>query len=290
MKIIKQTIIALSLLAFSGMASVWAEQVNVYIPPDVLADYQTFLNGRDPLTITDYSGEGARRDVVEVVLFQQALAYANDRWQIRFIEQPDYGAMLDGLETGDAIASVTSLWRKDLSPRWEKLYITTAVIERGQFEAGFYTPISNLEAQRSRTNPQLKTLKGVSSRNWVIDWKTLESFGANVTHADTWGEMVQQVFSGDMDYLLAPFQATPDLSLTLDEGTLVPIPNVKIALLGTRHFAISRAHPLGWDFNTALHRGLMALKKEGTLEQAYMDCGFLNPQARDWREVTVASR
>jgi hypothetical protein len=288
MKTIKRWLVSALLSTLMVVAA--AETVNVYIPPDVLADYEVFLDGRSPKHIRDYSGEGARRDVIEVVLFQQALHLKGGKWDIQFVEQPEYGAMLDGIESGEAIASVTSLWRKDLTTRWSNLYITTAVIERGQFEAGFYTPDSNANALQSRTNKKIKALRGVSSRNWVIDWRTLENFGANVHHADTWGEMVEQVFNGESDYLLAPFQSSDDLSLTLPEGTLVPIPNVKIALMGTRHFAISRTHPLGQEFNNALHRGLMAMKKDGTLEKAYADCGFLNQQARDWREVTVASR
>ena len=32
------------------------------------------------------------------------------------------------------------------------------------------------------------------------------------------------------------------------------------------------------------------LKKEGIVEKAYADCGFLNPLASEWREVTLASR
>jgi hypothetical protein len=288
MKRIKKLILGALLSTF--IATVFAETVEVYIPPDVLLDYQKFLDGREPEQIRDFSGDGARRDVIEVILFQQALNLKGRQWDIRFVEQPEYGAMLDGLESGEAIASVTSLWRKDLTTRWSNLYITTAVIERGQFEAGFYTPQTNAEALQSRTNQKLKSLKGVSSRNWVIDWRTLENFGANVQHADTWGQMVEQVFSGESDYLLAPFQSTDDLSLVLPEGTLVPIPNVKIALMGTRHFAVSRTHPMGQQFNNALHRGLMEMKKNGTLVQAYADCGFLNQQARDWREVTIASR
>ncbi|WP_196158859.1 hypothetical protein [Reinekea sp. G2M2-21] len=268
----------------------FAETVPVYIPPDVLADYQLFMAGRDPATITDYSGNGARRDVVEVVLFQQALLRTGGRFQVQFVEQPDYGAMLDGLEAGDAIASVTSLWRKDLSPRWDNLYITTAVIERGQFEAGFYTSPANSRALDSRDNLELQTLQGVSSKNWVIDWNTLQAFGANVSHTDTWGDMVTQVFSGDSDYLLAPFQATPDLALDLPEGKMVPIPEVKIALVGTRHFAVSRAHALGWDFNTALHRGLMQMKKDGLVVKAYTDCGFLNPRVSEWQLVNGPDR
>ena len=44
------------------------------IPDDVLLDYQRFLAGRDPLAIVDFGGLHARRDVIEVLLLQQALA------------------------------------------------------------------------------------------------------------------------------------------------------------------------------------------------------------------------
>jgi len=264
-----------------------AETVNVYIPPDVLTDYRAFLNGRDPSTITDFSGEGSRRDVVEVVLFIQALARTGDRWKINFVEQSSYEDMLTGLEAGKAITSVTSLWRKDLSTRWSSLYMTAAVLERGQFEAGFYTMQTNEQAMAAQKNHDIRSLKGVSSEAWVIDWKSLNNFGANVKHLDTWGEMVSEVSSNQSDYLLAGFQATNDLSLSLGDGiVLFPIPNVKIALVGTRHFAVSRVHPMGWAFNLSLHRGLMSLKKDGTVVKAYTDCGFINTSVIDWREVS----
>lgn len=279
----KTSLLALLLIT----AFVSAETVDVYIPPDVLNDYQIFLNGRDPATIKDFSGNSSRRDVVEVVLFMQALARTGNRWDVHFVEQSSYEDMLKGLEAGDAITSVTSLWRKDLSSRWSSLFMTTAVLERGQFEAGFYTLQTNQQALSSQKNREIRNLKGVSSEAWVIDWKSLQNFGANVKHLDTWGEMVSEVSSNRSDYLLAGFQATDDLSLNLGDGiVLLPIPNVKIALLGTRHFAISRVHPLGWEFNLALHRGLMSLKKDGTIIKAYTDCGFINTSVVDWREVT----
>lgn len=192
------------------------------------------------------------------------------------------------MSEGTAIASATSAWLNDLTSRWEELYITTAVIERGQFEAGFYTLADNSEAMNARTDAELRRLKAISSRNWVIDWETLNAFGAEeLTHADTWGEMVEAVFSGQQDYLLAPFQQTERMQLQLEAGTLVPIPGVKIGLAGTRHFAISRAHPEGSYFNSSLHLGLMRLKKAGIVTRAYKDAGFINREVDDWRAVEV---
>ncbi len=271
------------------LPSVLAAPVTILVPPDVWADYQTLLDGRDPLEITDFSGPGSRRDVVEVILMQQALDRSGADFELRFETEADYAKTLEALVEGTAIASATSAWRNDLAERWEELYITTAVIEQGQFEAGFYTPAGNQSALEAETDTELRRLKGVSSRNWVIDWQTLNAFGARVSHADTWGEMVDSVFSGQQDYLLAPFQQTEGLVLSLDQGTLVPIPRVKIGLTGSRHFAISRAHPEGSYFNASLHLGLMRLKKAGVVTQAYEDAGFINRQVKDWRPVAVES-
>lgn len=55
------------------LPAAFADPVTVLVPPDVWKDYQTLVNGRDPLTITEFSGPGRRRDVVEVILLQQAL-------------------------------------------------------------------------------------------------------------------------------------------------------------------------------------------------------------------------
>lgn len=283
----QQLIKLLCLLAL--LPSVMAAPVTILVPPDVWADYQTLLNGRDPLDITDFSGPGSRRDVVEVILMQQALHRSGADFELRFKTEADYANTLEALVEGTAIASATSAWRSDLAERWEELYITTAVIEQGQFEAGFYTPADNRSALEAETDTELRRLKGVSSRNWVIDWQTLNAFGARVSHADSWGEMVDSVFSGQQDYLLAPFQQTEGLALRLDQGTLIPIPGVKIGLTGSRHFAISRAHPEGSYFNASLHLGLMRLKKAGIVTQAYEDAGFINRQVKEWRPVAVES-
>lgn len=265
-----------------------AAPLTVLVPPDVWEDYQTLLNGRDPLAITDFSGPGSRRDVVEVILMQQALERSRADFELNFVTEADYAVTLKALTEGTAIASATSAWLSDLTERWQELYITTAVIERGQFEAGFYTPINNSQALAADTDVELRRLRAISSRNWAVDWETLNAFGPqSLTHADTWADMVEAVFAGRQDYLLAPFQQSEGMQLQLDAGTLVPIPGVKIGLTGTRHFAISRAHPEGSYFNSSLHLGLMRLKKAGIITQAYKDAGFINRRVEEWRAVTV---
>ncbi|HEX6592569.1 MAG TPA: hypothetical protein VF050_11265, partial [Moraxellaceae bacterium] len=47
--------------------------LRIAVAGDVYSDYKAFVGKRDPLRINTFNGAHARRDVVEVVLLQQAL-------------------------------------------------------------------------------------------------------------------------------------------------------------------------------------------------------------------------
>ncbi len=47
--------------------------VVIFIRDDVYDDYSRFLNGRKPIEVKDFSGAYIRRDVVDMIIAQQAL-------------------------------------------------------------------------------------------------------------------------------------------------------------------------------------------------------------------------
>jgi hypothetical protein len=47
--------------------------VLIYIRDDVFIDYQEFVAGRDVTVINNFSGKNIRRDVVDMIIAQQAL-------------------------------------------------------------------------------------------------------------------------------------------------------------------------------------------------------------------------
>lgn len=293
MKSIKQLTTALGLAACLGMATLAQATMlaPVGVPDDVLADYRQLVGDRDPLTITDFSGPGSRRDVVEVILLQQAIAASGADIRVQLVTA-NFPESLEQVKRGELVALANSVWRNELTASWDELYITTALISRGEFEAGFYTSPSNRNALAATNLDAVKQLSGVSSRSWTVDWDTLTGidFARPVRHADSWGEMVELVSSGQVDFLLAPFQPTDGMVLDLGNNQrLVPIPNVKIGLAGSRHMAVSRRHADGNLFNAALHLGLLRLKREGIVLKAYQDSGFINRNASDWALMQAES-
>ena len=278
----RSLLIAILILS-SQPANANGQPASILLAADVHEDYLDFVHGRDVLTIDDYSGPGSRRDVIEVVLFRQALDAGNWEGRVRFVAANSYQRIVKEIETGRSLASATSVWYADLALSPDHYHISVPVIENGQFEAGLYARPDNMKAMAARDLDAVKALRTVSNESWTADWNTLEALGLNELHSVVeWLPMVRMVDAGRVDFLLAPFQPTADFSLEVDGIRLLPIPGVKLGLQGSRHFGVSRRHPLGDRFFLALNTGLRALKATGRIERAYRESGFFNRRVADW--------
>ncbi len=262
------------------------EQLIIVLPADVKDDYENYINGRNPLTMTTYEGVGARRDVVEVVLVQQALYFGGIDTPVRFITADSHARIIKQVLAGRAVLAGNSIWLDLLTSSEELLYVSTPIIENGQFEAGLYTIESNKEALKSKSMDEIRSLIAVSSKAWIIDWQTLNAMKMRkLINTVKWSSMVKMVNIGRADFLLAPFQPTADLAFEPEGVRLIPIPNLKIGLQGSRHFAISKRHPQGKAVSEALDKGIAIMKQKGLVEQAYQDSGFFNTKVKDWHKL-----
>jgi hypothetical protein len=90
--------------------------------------------------------------------------------------------------------------------------------------------------------------------------------------------------------VLAPFQATADLSLDVGSVRLVPIPRLKIGLDGTRHFLVSSRHARATALLDRLNAGLSTLRQKGVIRQAYEQSGFFNARVAHWTTLRAPGR
>lgn len=271
------------LLALASLAA--AEPALLLVPPDVLADYRTWLAGRDPLAVAEWGGPGSRRDVVEVALAQLALHRGGWTGGAAFREVDSYARQLEELAQGRAALGATTVWRDDLAPLAGMVAGSPATIPPGAFVAGLYTARDNQRALRAQAG-DLPRLTAVCNPAWLPDWRALERLGPqSLLPATGWEAMVQVVANQRADVLLAPFQPTPGLVLRAGGHELVPIPGLAVELRGERCFAVSLAQPHGPALAAALERGVRALEQAGTLRAAYAGCGFINPAVAGWTRL-----
>ncbi|WP_157669625.1 hypothetical protein ABHF33_12640 [Chitinibacter sp. FCG-7] len=277
-------------LALSGHSMASEKVITILTQQDVFNDYQKFIGQRDPLTLTQYGGPGSRRDVVELVLVQQALKAGGNELPIKIVKvdnsSDSYSRFIKEITTGSATMGGNSAWLIDLKPLADKVHISEPVIRQGEFEAGFYTTADNADARLTRTLPDLQKLTAVVAESWKPDVATLESLKfANLLKTQSWDSMVGMLNKKRADVLLAPFQPTPDLSMDVGGKKLVPIQNVKVGLQGSRHFLVSKADPNGAQAAKQLNAGLEKLREKGLIDKAYRDSGFFNNATKTWNRL-----
>jgi hypothetical protein len=258
----------------------------IAVNEDILPDYYRFLEGRQPDAINYYGGPGARRDVIELVLLQQALHLGGFAQPVRLQAEQSYLRSLRDIADGRFITSAGLAWQSDIANQPDAFYMTHALVKDGEFLVGVYTTPGNRKALAAGQQSDISRLTAITSSQWKTDIKTLAELGIHhPLFSPNWVNMVRMLAAGRADILLAPFQQTPDMSITVNGITLVPIPGVKVALAGSRHWPVSRKHPDGLAFYQALEKGLTKLEERGLVRQAYSDCGFFHPAIADWRQL-----
>ncbi|MEN0035717.1 MAG: hypothetical protein AAGC78_01560 [Cellvibrio sp.] len=274
-------LLAFSIFPASGQT---LSEAHIAVHRDVHADYNLFLGDRDPNSVTYFGGNYARRDVIELILMQQALKLGGFTHPLHLVDQENYSRGLRNLLEGKILATSNSIWYEDLAGQRDKLHISPPLVREGEFIAGIYTSPKNQRAQASKTLEQLSQLRAVTSRQWKPDVTTLQHLGiSEIMYTPRWINMARMVNAGRVDLTLSQFAMTPDKEIMVDGIRLVPIEGIKIAIDGSRHWPVSKQHPLGDEFYTALVKGIEELRKAGTIERAYQECGFFHPDLAGWK-------
>ena len=264
-------------------AGIAGQTIVAAVDEDIIADYQLFIGARDPLQIDYYGGVGARRDVIEIVLLQQALHLGGFKGSVVFRPENSYLRVLKLLTDGQVALSAALMWREDIKPYSDHLFKTRAVVKEGQFIAGLYTRADNQKALHANTLEKIQDLSAASNSHWKADVNTLKSLGVKRIHYATyWVQIVRMVIANRADMTLAPFQVNPDMKVMVDGLELVPIPGIKVTLPGSRHWPVSKRHPQGEEIFNALARGIDELEKRNIIQRAYEECGFFHPHVKDW--------
>lgn len=280
------TVIYTLILLILGNAASAAEdqlEISAALSGNIAKDVKLFLAGRHPSEITTYKGKHARRGVISFTLLRQALHLGGLSGNIRIRTEKVFLRNLS--YAGDGIITMIGepVWLKDIDNARDKFYISTPIIREGEFVVGLYTRPDHSLIRTSLNKTTLKNYSAASNRTWKNDWTLLEDLKLkNIQHSLFWSNIIKMVYAGRADFTLAPFQDTSDLTISAYGVTLKAIPGVKVVFEGSRHFVISRKHPLGASAYSALETGLAKLRDNGTITRAYTEAGVFNERSKDW--------
>tara|TARA_R100001377_G_scaffold9454_1_gene4819 strand:- start:267 stop:698 length:432 start_codon:yes stop_codon:yes gene_type:complete len=103
------------------------DSVLVYIRDDVYIDYLKFVDDRDTSLIDDFSGENIRRDVVDMIIAQQALKLGGFNHHFTYAPGKVNFRNTKMLQNGQLLISFDSYWQQDALPLFNKLYTQTTL-------------------------------------------------------------------------------------------------------------------------------------------------------------------
>jgi len=270
-----QWLIVLSITLTSFTSTSRPNEITIYIRDDVYEDYQHFISGKDVLSIIDFSGKSIRRDVVDMIIAQQALRLGGFDYSFRYASGKVNFRNTKLLQNGDLLLSFDSYWHEDAKELAESIFISDALIRKGEYIAGIYTNPNNQKVLDVKTLADLKELSAVSTSKWKTDWKTLSDLPLKeLTDESEWLSMARLVHLQWVDFLLMPFHSSEDKSYTMGKIILIPVKGIGIELYDSRHFVISKQHPNGNEAIKAINIGLKKLRAQGAIVKAYTQAGF----------------
>jgi ABC-type amino acid transport substrate-binding protein len=233
--------------------------------------------------IDSYALPGASRGLSEMLLICQALHLGGIRPVFEFQQINTYARLLRQVSNGELLLMMESVWKRDADP--SKVFISDPILRTGEFEVGLFTLPSNTELLKARTVEDLRRFKAASNRNWAVDWETLEFMGIEKINVSKYPLMFKMVEAGRADFMLEAFSSLPDMSQTTEGVKLIPVPNIKIGLKGSRHIVVNKALPNSQKVFNALQAGLKILREKGVITRAYQESGFLHENVRDWNKL-----
>ena len=243
--------------------------------------------------LKDYKSPYSFRQSVEIVLICKALHIGGLKPIFKFVDTPNYSRALREVELGRATLPSQTVWQVDVDE--DSVFVSDAIIQDGEFVKGFYTRIDKRKVIEQKllenNNKQitaLQTLRGyrvISSESWVVDWATIQKMKFDALSTNTLGSMCKMIDRGRAELLLGEFKNTANLNWRCEGVSLVPVRGIKIGLIGSRHFVVSKNYPNSEKIYQALQKGVQQLRRNGEIQDAFVQSGFYNKAVKDWNKV-----
>ncbi len=255
-----------------------------------LARYLQVLRGRQAAEISDFTpiSEGSHRELVEMVLIEQALHLGGESRPVQFIKRAERTIHdITPLITGEALMLGNSMWLENIADARGSVYISDPVIEYGEYVAGLYVSVDNKRLLNAKY-ADLTNITVVTNGLWRADWRALQNTPVKIlNYLGSWQDMISLVRVGLVDAMLINFSVGETLELEYQGHKYRPIPNMKVILPDTRHFVVSKNHPDGARVFKALNKGLAKLKAKGRIRKFYQQGNFFNYRVADWQVINT---
>lgn len=276
------------ILCFSN--PVQAEITTVTVEVSVFEQAKKILDGQNVLTLDTFAHPLCQRDFVEFILVQQALDLGGFRVRFDYKKGNFDARNIRLVESGFLLINFDTVWLSELEHKKSDVFISSPMIRKGEYYAGVYTSEKNYERVKNNIKHDLSKVSFITSDAWYADVVTLKKLKAkSIEYEAKWVALANLVTRGWVDAMLVSFNNSQPFYYEGDNYKIRAINGLKVPIQDSRHFIISKKHPLGKQAFIALNKGLAIMRDKGLITKAYTECGFFNDTVENWREIVSAN-
>lgn len=272
-------------LAFTVPSAVAAKtHLKISAPASAIDAFQNWTAGVAWDKITNFKNANASRPVVDLVLELQALKAGGLDFDFEFVRVLTYDLAKKQLIEGRVELTAETIWEDEIDPK--TMAKSDPVIRRGEFVKGVYVLPANQKVFKISSLEELQGYTGAIVATWALDLKTMEEMKLKALIKNPTPEVVfLNIQKQQADFTLWEFSSNADMSVVISGVKLMPIPECKVAIMGSRAWVVSKLSPNANSVHRALVAGTKILRENGTIERAYQESGFLNPRVADWKRI-----
>ena len=242
------------------------------------------------VAIDRFDGPHANRPTVDLVLQLQALAAGGLDFDYELSIHPNHGRAVVEVQQGYNDLTAETVWDSEIARNAEALHSSRPVIQNGEFEKGLYVLPGNQRVLQTNLSESLAGLVGATVFNWPVDLQLLDQMGLKrIEKASRTEKLFQLLRDGRADFTLLEFASSADMAVEHDGIRLIPVPQCKVPLPGSRSWIVSKHSPHADVLVPALDRGIAILRQEGRIERAFRECGFFHAKVARWKRLSVSS-
>ena len=280
---------AAALIAFAGLffPTVAAEaktHLKISATNTAIDAFQNWTSGVPWDQITNFKNANASRMVVDLVLELQALKAGGLDFDFEFVRSVSYELAKKEVIEGRVVLTAETIWEDEIDPNI--MIKSDTILRRGEFVKGVYVLPTNQKLLGISSLDELRAFSGAVVSTWALDAKTMDDMKPKeVVKCPTPEIVYAKIKMQQAEFALWEFSANADMGVVVSGVKLVPVPNCKVAIMGSRSWIVSKAHPEATAIHAALQAGAKILRDNGTIERAYRESGFFNPRVADWKRL-----
>lgn len=274
------------LIAVSAIEASAEKTLTIVADEYELKRYKLLLaqKGPYPLNIHDFSSRHSNRTVANLILLQQALHQGGSNYTIEFVPAPNPSRAISIVKSGKAALLGNDIWDCEFD---ERVYKSSEIIGSGEFEKIIVGRQDNTQLMQAKSLKDLQPLSVVTGHDWHVDIQTLAGMKVNyINKVPLYSLQFKMLTAGRVDFsMLEASYLHEEKKTELQKMNLGVVPGIKIGLVGSRHYMVSKKHPEGEQALEILERGLTILRAKGLIKKAMTDVGFYNAKISDWQKL-----